>query len=182
VSGFDSAFEKVVAVEGDYSNNATDHGGATKYGITERVARANGYDGQMQELPYSTAKAIYKRQYWDVLRLDDIAKLSFLIACELFDTSVNMGVGTAGTFLQRALNVLNRRGKDYADLKVDGVVGPVSVDDLRAFLMKRGAQGEVVMLRALNCLQGARYIEIAERDETQEDFEFGWLLNRVAMA
>jgi lysozyme family protein len=154
VSGFDSAFEKVVAVEGDYSNNATDHGGATKYGITERVARANGYDGQMQELPYSTAKAIYKRQYWDVLRLDDIAKLSFLIACELFDTSVNMGVGTAGTFLQRALNVLNRRGKDYAIAPIAGsligspVAGMASTAIGEAIGMKRARPSSASLRRS----------------------------------
>jgi hypothetical protein len=42
--------------------------------------------------------------------------------------------------------------------------------------------GETTMLIALNALQGARYIGIAEADKTQETFLYGWLRNRVQMA
>jgi lysozyme family protein len=35
------------------------------------------------------------------------------LAAELLDTGVNMGTGTATGFLQRALNALNRNGRDY---------------------------------------------------------------------
>ena len=33
--------------------------------------------------------------------------------------------------------------------------------------------------RALNCLQGAFYIELTERRQKDERFAYGWLLNRV---
>lgn len=174
---FPAAFAKVLRVEGEFSDHPGDRGGATMYGITERVARANGYMGEMREMPLSVAQSIYKRQYWDTLKLDEISEASFVVACELFDTSVNMGVGTAGKFLQRAINVLTPGG-----VEVDGVVGPMTVDRLRGYLAKRGAEGEVVLLRALNALQGARYVEIGERDASQEAFTYGWFLNRVAMA
>ena len=41
---FDTAFEKLIDHEGGYSNHATDPGGATNHGVTQAVARANGYE------------------------------------------------------------------------------------------------------------------------------------------
>lgn len=178
---FEQAFQHTVGIEGSFSDHPKDRGGPTMYGITEHVARANGYNGPMNEMPLSVAQIIYKHQYWNILRLDDIDALSAKIAAELFDTGVNMSVGVAGKFLQRALNVFNQEGRDYPDLEVDGVVGPVTVADLKAFLTKRGKAGELVMLSALNALQGARYIEIAEKNPSQEAFEFGWFANRVTI-
>jgi lysozyme family protein len=68
VSNFDDAFIKVIGIEGRYSNNPTDSGGATMYGITEAVARAYGYTGRMQDMPLGIAKEIYRQRYWDKLR------------------------------------------------------------------------------------------------------------------
>jgi lysozyme family protein len=90
-----------------------------------------------------------------------------------------MGIRTAATFLQRALNVLNRQQTDSADLAVDGVVGQKVMRALSAFLEKRDKQGETVLLKALNSLQGARYIELAESRPANENFVYGWLKNRV---
>jgi hypothetical protein len=52
---------------------------------------------------------------------------------------------------------------------------------LKAYLARRGPGGEVVLLKALNVLQGERYIEIAEKRPAAEDFVYGWLANRVAL-
>ena len=179
VSAFENAVERTLEVEGVFSNRKTDRGGATKFGVTERVARANGYTGRMEDMTVEFAVSVYRLQYWDTLRLDDIASLSERIAEEMFDTAVNCGVAVAGRFLQQALNVLNRGTELYADLPVDGVIGPVSVAALKDYLGHRGEEGERVMLRALNSLQCARYIEIAEGNESQEDYVYGWILRRV---
>lgn len=176
---FDGAFAHTVGIEGGYSNNPADKGGPTKFGITERVARANGYNDDMEHMPLEVAKAIYKKQYWDLLQLDAIDAVAPDITIKLFDQAVNMGVATAGTFLQRALNVLNRNAQDYPDLKVDGVVGPVTVADLKLLINKRGADGVLALSRIINGLQVARYVEIAEKDPTQEAFEFGWIKTRT---
>ena len=40
-------------------------------------------------------------------------------------------------------------------------------------------EGEQVLLRALNCSQGARYLELAEGREANEDFLYGWVKERV---
>ncbi len=179
MSAFDKAFEHTVGIEGGYSNNPADRGGPTKYGITERVARAAGYTSDMRDLPLDFAKALYQRRYWDINRLDAVAAVSEAVALEMFDTGVNCGTSTAGLFLQRSLNVLNRQGKDFADLLPDGAVGPMTVSALSAFVAKRGTAGHRVLLTMLNCLQGAKYIEIAERNPSQEEFVFGWVSNRV---
>lgn len=176
---FDSAFQKVVGVEGRYSNNPKDSGGPTMFGITEVVARANGYKDDMRMMPISVAKQIYRYQYWNILRLDEVNAISEAVAHELFDTGVNLGCAAAAKFLQRSLNALNRQQHDYGDIAVDGVLGPVSIRCLMQFITLRGAPGDVVLQRALNSLQCAFYIDLAERREKDEEFVFGWVLNRV---
>lgn len=176
---FDRFFEELIDVEGGYVDDPRDSGGATRYGVTEAVARAHGYKGDMRNLPLSLAKSIYKESYWDSLRLDDVQNLCPALCLKLADISVNMGVRQAGFFLQRLLNALNNRGKLYPDIKADGVVGKVTIGTLRAFLSKRQQHGETVMIRALNCLQGGFYISLAERREKDEAFLYGWLLNRI---
>lgn len=176
---FDKAWEETGRAEGGYVDDKSDSGGKTNWGVTERVARKFGYTGDMRNLLQSTAAHIAKKQYWDVMKLDDIAALSEGVALELFDTGFNAGTKRAGRFFQRSLNVLNRKGQDFNDLVVDGAVGNKSVEALRAFLNKRGSNGEKVILRALNALQGAFYVELAERREKDETFVFGWFLHRV---
>lgn len=166
--------------EGGYVNHPADRGGPTNFGITQDVARANGYDGSMRLLPREEAAAIYRRLYWLRPRFDRIAELSPAIAAELFDTGVNMGPAVAITFLQRALTALNRGGADFPDLVPDGRAGPATEAALTAFLTTRGKQsGETVLLRALEALQGERYLRLAERRPANEAFLYGWLANRI---
>ena len=91
-----------------------------------------------------------------------------------------MGPAVATTFLQRALTALNRGGKDYPDLTPDGRIGPHTLAALDSFLETRGKRaGETVLLRALEALQGARYLRLAERRPANEAFIYGWLANRI---
>jgi lysozyme family protein len=125
------------------------------------------------------AAAIYRRLYWLRPHFDQVARRSPALAAELFDTGANMGPAVAATFLQRALTALNRNGQDYADLVPDGRVGPATLAALDAFFEKRGKSGEAVLLRALEALQGERYLRLAERRPANEAFLYGWLANRV---
>lgn len=177
----DSIIEEVIGAEGGYTDNPKDKGGPTRWGITEAVARAAGYTGPMKDLPRQTAKAIYLRQYVDGPNFDDVLNLSPAIAAELVDTGVNMGTDVSCRFLQQCLNAFNQEGKLFADLKVDGNLGLVSIAALQTFLKTRGAEGEAVMLKALNCLQGARYITITEARPANEAFVYGWIKNRVGI-
>lgn len=171
--------DKLIGVEGGYVNNPKDRGGETNWGITVAVARAFGYAGDMKLLPKGTARDIYAQRYWYQPRFDLIDKLSPKLAEEMLDTGVNMGPSVPSKDLQRCLNVLNREGQMYQDIAVDGNLGPMTAAALASFLKVRGQSGETVLLRMLNSLQCARYIEIAETKGSQEEFIFGWVLNRV---
>lgn len=179
---YEQSFKDVIEVEGGYSNHADDFGGATNWGITEENARRRGWSGDMRKIPKSFAMEYYKVEHWEKLFLPDIAQINHPIAHELFDTGVNMGNGIASRFLQRALNALNAKASLYPDIAVDDAIGPKTVDALRRFMAVRGSDGMKVMLRALNALQGARYIELAEARERNESFVFGWFLHRVVIA
>jgi len=172
--------EALIEREGGFVDHPADKGGPTCFGITQAVARAHGYAGPMNQLPRSEAAAIYERLYWTRPRLDQVASRSATLAGELFDTGVNMGPPVAITFLQRALTALNRNGKDYADLTPDGRVGPATLAALDAFLARREhSSGETVLLRAIEALQGERYLRLAERRPANEAFLYGWLANRI---
>ena len=175
----EALIDELIEREGDYVNHPADRGGPTRYGITEAVARAHGYAGAMAELPRDEAAAIYRRLYWLRPKFDEVANRSAALAAELFDTGANMGPAVAATFLQRALTALNRNGKDYPDLVPDGRIGPTTLAALDAFLKVRGKSGETVILRALEALQGERYLRLAERRPANEAFLYGWLANRV---
>ncbi len=176
----DALIGALIDREGGYVNHPADKGGPTCFGITEAVARAHGYAGAMRRLPRDEAAAIYRRLYWLRPGFDAVAGRSPAVAVELFDTGVNMGPAVAATFLQRALTALNRNGRDYPDLTPDGRVGAVTLAALDAFLSVRGQDsGETVLLRALEALQGERYLRLAERRPANEAFLYGWLTNRM---
>jgi len=180
VLGVENLVDALIDREGGFVDNPADKGGPTCFGITEAVARAHGYAGPMRQLPRSVAVAIYLRLYWQRPRLDEVARRSARLAAELFDTGVNMGPAVAVTFLQRALTALNRNGKDYSDLTPDGRLGNVTLNALDTFLKIRGrSSGETVLLRALEALQGERYLRLAERRPANEAFLYGWLANRI---
>ena len=175
----DRLIEDVIEREGDYVDHPADRGGPTRWGITQVVARRQGYLDDMRRLPQSDAAAIYKRLYWLVPAFDKVAETAPKLAAELFDTGINMGTGTATGFLQRALNALNRNGSDYGDIVVDRRIGPATLLALNALLRKRGKGGEEVLLKAVEALQGAHYVRLAETRPSQEAFLYGWIANRV---
>ena len=109
---FNRAFDLLITHEGGFSNHPDDPGGATMYGITEVVARAEGYTGPMRELTLDFAKQVYRKRYWDACRCDQMPDV---LRYPLFDAAVNSGPGQAIKWLQSAVGV-----------KVDGAIGPVT--------------------------------------------------------
>lgn len=107
---FGTAFDLLMTHEGGYSDHKADPGGKTRFGVTEAVARANGYSGDMRDLPLDLAKIIYKGLYWDSVRADE---LPAPIRYAVFDAAVNSGVQQSIRWLQQALNVA-----------ADGKIGP----------------------------------------------------------
>lgn len=110
---FDAAFDRLLGHEGGYSNHPSDPGGETMWGITARVARAQGYTGAMRDMPRDVAKSIYRKMYWGACRCDELPEpAAFLV----FDAAVNSGVRQAVMWLQAAVGTTQ-----------DGVIGPATL-------------------------------------------------------
>ncbi len=111
----------------------------------------------------------YYKAYWKKCDLDD---LPFNVAFEIFEQQVNFGVGSAVKILQRVLNACNYNKKYGEDLVVDGGYGKLTKARLKAVLEKVGPNPITL---ALNCAQGARYLEISEAKKSNRKFFVGWL-------
>lgn len=90
---FDRAVKKVLLHEGGFVNDPVDRGGATNWGITKKtyekwLGRGVSVD-EIRNMPKGNAVVIYKDNYWDKVRGDDIEAYSISFA--LFDQAVNRG-------------------------------------------------------------------------------------------
>lgn len=109
---FNRAFDLLITHEGGFVNHPDDPGGATMYGVTEKVARSQGYTGQMKDLTLDFAKQVYRKLYWDACRCD---LMPDVLRYPLFDAAVNSGPVQAIKWLQVA-----------AGVKPDGIIGPIT--------------------------------------------------------
>ena len=200
-SNFIAAYTATMSHEGQYSNNPNDKGGETWKGIarniwpkwagwliidqakkvtstTAQLNKALNADSRLE----SEVKSFYEANFFNALKLDQVAETG--ITCELFDTAVNQGTGTAGRYFQQALNLLNDNGKHYPDLLVDGKPGAMTVKAYQAYLKTAGLPGRSearnikTLLICLNGLQFEKYKDICTANPSQETFFYGWM-NRV---
>lgn len=166
----------VIGLEGGFVDHPEDTGGATKYGITHEVARANGYIGPMELLSKDLANAIYEKQYVYQPKFHLIVSESNAAGGKVIDAGVNTGVTRAATWFQRSLNVLNRDGKDYAPIKEDGLIGPAT---LSAFASLQEVRGRVkaceLVLKLMDIQQGSHYMSLTKH----RSFMVGWVDNRI---
>jgi len=109
MSHFEKAFEDLIDVEKGYT---VDKGGPTKYGVTEKVARAYGYTGKMEDLPLGFAKNVFSEGYWNKA----FDQFSYAVAYQIFDAAVNSGPETAAKWFQMAVGA-----------KPDGVIGQKTI-------------------------------------------------------
>ena len=92
---FDTAFLDTIGLEKGYVNDPNDPGGETKYGISKR-----SYPNiDIKNLTLAEAKVIYKRDFWNKLKLDKVNNIQ--IAGEIFDTAVNMSPAQQNIHLLR---------------------------------------------------------------------------------
>lgn len=112
----------VLGYEGGFANDPQDPGGPTMMGITQATLSAwRGHTvtaEEVRELTAEEAREIYRAEYWNRLRCDDLPAGLDLVA---FDCGVNAGPGTAARLLQRTLAV-----------REDGAVGPITLAAARA--------------------------------------------------
>jgi len=176
----DEMISGILDREGGFVDHPSDPGGRTNWGITEAVARANGYRGDMQHLPKSTAAVIYRREYIEKPGFMGIAERDPLVAEEVIDSAINAGQHRATTWFQQALNILNRGGRDYPDVGEDGIVGPATLAAFDGLRTRRGeARARSLLLKALNGLQFMHYYALARKNQSFEDFMVGWIDARI---
>ena len=186
MASFKEAFAETSAIEGGYVDHPDDRGGETYRGIARRFHPAwpgwDRIDAARDDPDFPAVLAgdealggmvadFYKQNFWNRLRGNQIPDQA--VAMELFDTAVNMGVGRAARFLQEALNMLNRNGRSYEEIGVDGFIGKVTLATLEKLLASDRGAGNLLAL--MNLLQGMHYIGILRGDTTQRAFVRGWL-------
>ena len=83
MNAFDYAFNETIELEREYSDEKADRGGRTKWGITERTYLSAIRHGiirpvkaDIRDLSKEDAKTIYRVDYWDKLRLDEVSAIS----------------------------------------------------------------------------------------------------------
>lgn len=169
----------VLAAEGEkFTNDPSDSGGATKWGITQRVAIAHGIT-DVSKLTREQAYSIYYEEYVIAPKFDTVLAIAPLTAAELVDTGVNCGPSVPSRWLQEWLNAFNNQGTVYPDIGEDGKLGAQTFNALRAYLKSRGPEGDAALALALNCDQGVYYKNLSRRRQKDEKFVYGWLKNRV---
>lgn len=164
----------VFAVEGGYVDHPNDPGGATNYGITERVARKDGYAGDMRQFPKDWAYRIYQRDYIERPGFLPLVEIDSAVAEEVIDTAVNMGPARPTRYFRRAVNeVCNTR------LPITSRMDAVTVKawaDCRANL---GPRACVRMLDSLDRQQEAEYDRLVGINPRLRVFRRGWQNHRI---
>lgn len=114
---FNTCLDLVLKSEGGFVNNPADPGGATNFGVTKKVweewVKHPVSVDDMKALKVEDVRPLYKAQYWDRVRGDDLpAGVDYCI----MDVAVNSGTARAAKFLQASLGLAS-----------DGVIGPATL-------------------------------------------------------
>lgn len=118
MKNFDACLKPLLEHEGGNDDDPQDPGGRTSRGIIQRewdeyVKRHPGLPSDVWDAPDSCVADIYRKQYWDVLRCDDLpAGVDYAV----FDYGVNSGVSRAAKALQR-----------FIGASIDGEIGPDTI-------------------------------------------------------
>ncbi|HOY24101.1 MAG TPA: glycosyl hydrolase 108 family protein [Cellvibrio sp.] len=154
MANFNDAIVITLAKEGGakFTDVPNDRGGATKYGISQAAYPTL----DIRNLTEQQARDIYKRDYWDRVRGDDIK--SQIIAENIFDTAVNMGVRTTSRLVQNMLDIE----------PADGVIGSASLGVINQ-------QAEKEFLAHFTLVKIGYYASICNKNRTQSKFLLGWV-------
>ena len=150
---YDKCLETILHHEGGYVNHPKDPGGETNLGVTKRVYEEWGGTKSMRDLTVEDVAPIYRKNYWDRLKGDDLP--SGLDLC-VFDFGVNAGTGRSAKYLQKMVGTT-----------VDGGIGPNTLKCVNEYVDKVGLDN------AIKNFQEERQ-GYYERLKTFETFGRGW--------
>jgi len=119
---WEKSFQMVLKHEGGFVNHPKDPGGMTNLGVTKKVwEEFVGHEvdeAEMRALTPELVKPLYKKNYWDKIKGD---QLPIGLDYAAYDLAVNSGTGRSAKYLQRIAGVPD-----------DGVIGPKSVEAIQA--------------------------------------------------
>ncbi len=194
---FEEAYSIVKRFEGGWCDVPGDRGGETYAGIARNFfPRWEGWaivDSWKAALAWGAGKnlasqltralaavpelqahvaAWYRSEWWERLGLSCLPQK---LANEIFEQAVNLGKAGAGKKIQILCNAYNLKAGQqlFADLALDGAIGPKTLGALRSLLKDRASAEELV--HALNCLQGTHYLELAAKKPEQRKFTSAWM-------
>ena len=107
---FDECLKMLLHHEGGYVNHPSDPGGETNLGVTKKVYQEWGGTKDMKDLTVEDVAPIYKKNYWDRCRCDE---LESGVDWAVFDWAVNSGTGRAAKAIQKICGAAQ-----------DGAIGP----------------------------------------------------------
>ena len=127
------------------------------------VTNSKSYDVDIKNLTKEDAKDIYKKDYWDRNKVDELPDdLKHIF----FDMCVNQGRGTAVKILQRACNAKG------ADLAVDGGFGPGTKGAIESYKPS---------LDRVRCYRLKHYYDLVNKRPEQERFLYGWYKRAISI-
>lgn len=166
----------VVNLEGGHVDHPSDPGGETNHGITYEVARRHGWQGPMVELPIDFATNVYFTDYVQKPGFLPLVQIQPAVAEKLIDASVNVGPARPSRWLQTSLNALNRGGRDYPSIEVDGKVGPSTIGAYKELERVRGhVLACQLTIKLLDAHQTIHYVSLTHLNE----FTVGWITHRI---
>lgn len=148
-ANFQKALKAVLVHEGGYVNHPRDPGGATNFGVTQKVYDAWRVGRGLQprsvkQIDKAETAKIYEVQYWQAVGGDELPNgVDYVV----FDYAVNSGPSRAIKGLQKAL-------KGYTG-PIDGILGVrtlrrVKEDENNDALVDRICDGRMAFLKQLN--------------------------------
>lgn len=126
---WEKCLEIILHHEGGYVNHPKDPGGETNMGVTKRVYEEWGGTKDMQDLTFEDVEPIYRKNYWDRVKGDELP--AGLDLC-VFDFGVNAGTGRAAKFLQEMIGAT-----------ADGAIGPNTLKALAVYCDGEGVKGAI---------------------------------------
>ena len=150
---YDKCLETILHHEGGYVNHPKDPGGETNLGVTKRVYEEWGGTKDMKDLTVEDVAPIYKKNYWDKMKGDDLP--GGLDLC-VFDFGVNAGPGRAAKYLQSMIGTTP-----------DGGIGPMTLAALQKYVDENG------LVESIEEYQKRRQ-EYYEKLSTFATFGRGW--------
>ena len=155
---FNDALKLVLGAEGKFSDNPADPGGATMYGVTQRVydnwRKSRGLTARSVRLiEQDEVEKIYDHLYWTPAHCADLPNKAAIV---MFDAAVNCGVGGATKLLQEALKV-----------SADGAFGPATLAAVKK-------ADEVDLVDEFLDVRVEFYEDLCKKNPSEKVFLQGW--------